>query len=109
MWERQHTQLLLPSLSYAFVLSLLALDNASLRHWLLRSWCPRMPLENRLRLFLPSFVSSISMSLRMSPIVDAPEQVPRLASVHRALPIPVQGALGQVVERHAIGSWLTVK
>jgi Transposase DDE domain len=46
-WERRQMLLLLATLAYAFLLSLLASDRASLRHWLLRYWCHRTGKRSR--------------------------------------------------------------
>lgn len=46
-WERRQKLLLLATLAYAFLLSLLAPDHAPLRHWLLRYWCHRTGKRSR--------------------------------------------------------------
>jgi hypothetical protein len=40
-WERRLKLLLVATLAYAFLLSLLRSERLTLRHWLLRSWCHR--------------------------------------------------------------------
>ncbi len=40
-WDRRQKLLLLATLAYAFLLSLLRADQASVRTWLLRYWCHR--------------------------------------------------------------------
>ena len=46
-WERRQKLLLLATLAYAFLLSLLAPEQTSLRHWLLRVWCHRTGKRSR--------------------------------------------------------------
>lgn len=46
-WERRQKLLLLVTLAYAFLLSLLAPTCVRLRHWLLRYWCHRTGKRNR--------------------------------------------------------------
>lgn len=46
-WERRQKLLLLATLAYAFLLSLLALPHQALRHWLLRWWCHRTGKRSR--------------------------------------------------------------
>jgi hypothetical protein len=46
-WERREKLLLLATLAYAFLLTLLAPDCATTRQWLLRFWCHRTGKRNR--------------------------------------------------------------
>lgn len=46
-WERRQKLLLLATLAYAFLLSLLLPAHTALRHWLLRYWCHRTGKRSR--------------------------------------------------------------
>jgi hypothetical protein len=46
-WERRLKLLLVATLAYAFLLSLLRSERLTLRHWLLRYWCHRTGKRSR--------------------------------------------------------------
>jgi hypothetical protein len=46
-WERREKLLLMVTLAYAFLLSLLAAALSELRGWLLRAWCHRTGKRSR--------------------------------------------------------------
>ena len=46
-WERREKLLLIATLAYAFLLTLLAPDAVAMRQWLLRFWCHRTGKRSR--------------------------------------------------------------